>query len=68
MGNDLAACMRSCWNWQTGMTKDHVSQRRVGSSPILRRIEQMHLMCLLFLFYACPGHTVFKEKRKDEDK
>lgn len=28
--------MRSCWNWQTGMTKDHVSQRRVGSSPILR--------------------------------
>lgn len=28
--------MRSCWNWQTGMTKDHVSLRRVGSSPILR--------------------------------
>lgn len=33
-------CMRSCWNWQTGMTKDHVSLRRVGSSPILR-IDKM---------------------------
>ena len=28
--------MRKCWNWQTGMTKDHVSDRRVGSSPIFR--------------------------------
>ena len=28
--------MRSCWNWQTGMTKDHVLVGRVGSSPILR--------------------------------
>lgn len=31
--------MRSCWNWQTGMTKDHVSLRRVGSSPILRSVR-----------------------------
>ncbi len=34
-------CMRSCWNWQTGMTKDHVSLRRVGSSPILRINKKM---------------------------
>ena len=28
--------MRECWNWQTGMTKDHVSVRRAGSSPAFR--------------------------------
>lgn len=41
--------MRSCWNWQTGMTKDHVLVGRVGSSPILRMKEQMHYVFALFL-------------------
>ena len=29
--------MRTCWNWQTGMTKDHVPPGRSGSSPVVRR-------------------------------
>ena len=29
--------MRKCWNWQTGMTKDHVVPDREGSSPFFRR-------------------------------
>ena len=28
--------MRKCWNWQTGMTKDHVVPDREGSSPFFR--------------------------------
>lgn len=28
--------MRKCWNWQTGMTKDHVVLHREGSSPFFR--------------------------------
>ena len=28
---------RKCWNWQTGMTKDHVIDDREGSSPFFRR-------------------------------
>ena len=28
--------MRGCWNWQTGMTKDHVIDDREGSSPFPR--------------------------------
>ena len=28
--------MRECWNWQTGMTKDHVSVGSEGSSPFSR--------------------------------
>ena len=28
--------MRECWNWQTGMTKDHVLVGRAGSSPAFR--------------------------------
>ena len=38
-GSSPANCirnMRECWNWQTGMTKDHVSDRRAGSSPAFR--------------------------------
>ena len=27
---------RECWNWQTGMTKDHVVYDREGSSPFSR--------------------------------
>ena len=27
---------RKCWNWQTGMTKDHVIDDREGSSPFFR--------------------------------
>ena len=23
---ESALCMRDCWNWETGMTKDHVSK------------------------------------------
>lgn len=30
--------MRKCWNWQTGMTKDHVVPDREGSSPFFRII------------------------------
>ena len=30
--------MRKCWNWQTGMTKDHVHQVSEGSSPFFRTI------------------------------
>ena len=30
--------MRECWNWQTGMTKDHVSVGSEGSSPFSRII------------------------------
>lgn len=41
---------RSCWNWQTGMTKDHVLVGRVGSSPILR-IEK-HLLGVFFVLQA----------------
>ena len=41
---------RSCWNWQTGMTKDHVLVGRVGSSPILR-IEK-HLLGVFFVAKA----------------
>ena len=28
--------MRKCWNWQTGMTKDHVLPESEGSSPFFR--------------------------------
>ena len=31
--------LRECWNWQTGMTKDHVRLASVGSSPISRIID-----------------------------
>ena len=31
---NFAAGKQECWNWQTGMTKDHVCEARVGSSPI----------------------------------
>ena len=32
----LQSKMRECWNWQTGMTKDHVLVGRAGSSPAFR--------------------------------
>ena len=50
--------MRSCWNWQTGMTKDHVSLRRVGSSPILRihGVATGKPVTTLFLLSYKPSH------------
>ena len=45
LGGNISECdeetsqMRECWNWQTGMTKDHVSVGSVGSSPISRTFK-----------------------------
>lgn len=49
--------MRSCWNWQTGMTKDHVLVGRVGSSPILR----MSYRCCIDDEIGCTAFSYFKE-------
>ena len=42
--------MRSCWNWQTGMTKDHVVLHREGSSTFFRT-DKTHCKAVSF-FYA----------------
>lgn len=47
----LATYMRSCWNWQTGMTKDHVLVGRVGSSPILRMTSERFTAERLWIFF-----------------
>ena len=33
---NIMSVARECWNWQTGMTKDHVRLPREGSSPSSR--------------------------------
>ena len=41
--------MRKCWNWQTGMTKDHVRLASEGSSPFFRikkEVDRLLFLCI----------------------
>ncbi len=44
-------CLRECWNWQTGMTKDHVRVASEGSSPF-SRMKKSFKIFILKLFYV----------------
>ena len=51
------SAMRMCWNWQTGMTKDHVLVGRAGSSPAIRRMYKAKVLAKgfsLFYFFTLP--------------
>ena len=58
--------MRKCWNWQTGMTKDHVTIGREGSSPFFRMnhgsSERMgRLLYMPLTADVCFGDTIWAE-------
>ena len=53
---------RKCWNWQTGMTKDHVYQVREGSSPFFRRITP-ELYSGVFLYQETEYETNIMERK-----
>ncbi len=44
--------MRKCWNWQTGMTKDHVSVGSEGSSPFSRIKKSLAIARDFFSFIS----------------
>ena len=46
--------MRECWNWQTGMTKDHVSKGVGVQVPSLAPTKQSIHSDGLLLFYVSP--------------
>ena len=62
--------MRKCWNWQTGMTKDHVVPDREGSSPFFRIAYKPEILRKNLRLFSCTKslheqlREIFPEKPK----
>ena len=59
--------MRECWNWQTGMTKDHVSVGSEGSSPFSRMMDRIAERLSGFFIGNCVAFPI-KQKALHMDR